>query len=117
LVISQKEMIHKHQLNVIEYEKQLSEYKKSDERNAALGIREAAVAERERNVEIETLKYQLSSEKESKLFAQQVTKDLVRNTHYRGSVYENRSTPMKDQYGSTTYANASYNSNTESKAE
>ncbi len=85
-------------------EKQLTEYLKFDNRNSSLEGREKAVAESERNLEIEKLKFQLASEKEKTDFTKQVAIGLVRNTEYRRVAFNNESNSGgRDQFGNQLF--------------
>lgn len=95
----------------------ISQYKKLDERNSQLEIREKAAEELERKIQIEKLTYQLAAEKESKEFSKSVALGLVRNVEYRRSLFDNTTEPDgKDQYGNTVYSNKSQNSTEKNEA-
>lgn len=70
---------------------QIAEYKKFDERNAAISAREIAVTESERNLKVKELEFQLASEKDKTGFAKEVALGLVRNTEYRKTIFDNES--------------------------
>lgn len=69
--------------------------------------REAAVVERERNAEIESLKVQLLSANNNTQFAKEVALGLVRNVEYRSNVLktENTSVPVVQPGGYTEMKN------------
>lgn len=73
---------------VLKQEETIKNYQKQDERNAKLGEREKIVSEKERNLEIETLKFQLAAEKEKTSFSKEVALGLVRNIEYRNHIYD-----------------------------
>lgn len=98
-------------------EKQIAYYKKLDERNNTLEAREKIVSDKERNLEIETLKFQLASEKEKSIFSKDVALGLVRNIEYRRSLFDSKNKPYIDQYGHTQYQNTSQNSDEKKVAE
>lgn len=67
----------------------IAEYKKLDERNAALEAREKACDTQERDLKVKTLEYQLQSEKDKTQFSKDVALGLVRNAEFRKSVFDN----------------------------
>lgn len=91
--------------HVTKLEATIADYKKSDERNAALEAREKACDTQERDLKMKTLEYQLQAEKEKTSFSKEVALGLVRNTEFRKDVFDTRSGPEgKDQYGNPQYA-------------
>lgn len=75
-------------------------YKKFDERNSTLMVREAAADEKERNFKIVSLEYQLLAEKDKTKFSMDVAMGLVRNTEYKRDVFNSKTGPEGvDQYG------------------
>lgn len=81
-------------------ESRIAEYQKFDERNAALELREKAVADKERNLKIETLEYQLAAEKEKTAHAKEVNNGLTRNIEYRKDMFSSTNQPGRWQYDS-----------------
>ena len=79
----QNELLVNNNLTITNLEKVISNYKNFDERNSNLEVREKAVAESERNLQIKKLEYELASEKEKTQFSKDVAMGLVRNTEYR----------------------------------
>ena len=78
------------------YQKQISikdemitQYSKNDDRNSNLDRREKDVSEKERNLKIQMLEFQLQVEKDKTDFAKSVALGLVRNTEYKRSLYDN----------------------------
>jgi hypothetical protein len=67
---------------------QIESYKQFDDRNAALDQREKDLVQREMNLGIEVLKYQLAAEKEKTQFTQSVAMGLVRNTEYKKTIFD-----------------------------
>lgn len=95
----------------------ISQYKKLDERNSQLEIREKAAEALEIKIQVEKLTYQLAAEKDSKEFAKSVSLGLVRNIEYRRSLFDNTTEPDgKDQYGNTVYSNKSQSSTEKNEA-
>ena len=76
-----------------EDKKTIEAYRKFEERNSKLEEREKAVAEQERNLKLQTLEYQLNSEKEKTQFSKEVVMGLVRNTEYRTTVFSSDHKP------------------------
>lgn len=72
-----------------DYVNEINQYKKLDERNAAIEARERAVIEGERNLQISHLQFQLSAEKSKAEFSRDLAMGLVRNVEYRNSIYSN----------------------------
>lgn len=69
-------------------ENTVNEYRKNDERNAALDAREQKVQEAERNLKIASLEYQLQTERDKSQFTRDVALGLVRNTTYRRHIFD-----------------------------
>lgn len=69
-------------------EARIAEYKKLDDRNAAIEAREDACALQERDLKVETLTYKLLAEMEKTQFSKDVALGLVRNTEYRKNIYD-----------------------------
>lgn len=87
--LEQVKKINEHnQITINDLNEKLDKYKKLDERNAGLEAREAAVIEGERKLEVDTLKYQLESEKEKVTFTKEVALGLVKNVTYRESIFD-----------------------------
>lgn len=91
-------------------EARLNDYSEFDSRNSLLEAREKTVDQTERNLKIETLEFQILAEKEKTQFAKDVALGLVRNTEYKRTLFDSKSTPMNDQYGNTQYPTATQNS-------
>jgi len=89
----------------------ISEYQEFDTRNATLEKREKDVSERERQAEIEKLKYELQTEKDKTQFTKDVTMGLVRNTEYKRTLFDTKNGPGGvDQYGNQHHINSSQSS-------
>ena len=71
-----------------ELNKQITDYKKFDERNAALEAREKACDIQERDLKVKTLEYQLQNEKDKTQFSKEVALGLVRNLEYRKNIFD-----------------------------
>lgn len=68
----------------------IQEYKKFDERNAALEAREKAASDMELKLELETVKFKLAAEKDKTDFTKQVALGLVRNLDYRKVIFDSQ---------------------------
>lgn len=86
----QEEALQSKNAAIAKLEKQVADYKKMDERNAALEAREKAVTDGERNLKVSTLEFQLTAEKEKTQFSKDVALGLVRNTEYKKTVFDTR---------------------------
>lgn len=116
-VKQQEELLKKKDLANLNLQQRIDEYVAYDVRNASLDGREKIIQEKERNLEIETLKFQLSAEKEKTDFSKQVALGLVRNMEYRKTVFDNESKPYQDQHGYTQYGNTTKNLDEKKSAE
>jgi len=85
----QNDQIGKLKETVDSLENTIREYREFDKRNSELETRLREVADKERNVKIATLEYQLNSEKEKTQFSKDVALGLVRNTTYRENIFDN----------------------------
>jgi septal ring factor EnvC (AmiA/AmiB activator) len=97
--------IHKYQLIIEEYKAKEAKYNE-------LGKREADVAAKERQIEIESLKNQLASAAGNAKFAQDVAMGLVRNTEYRKTAFGSMPIKQDSPGGYSTVASGG-TSNTE----
>jgi len=88
----------------------VNSYQKFDERNSGLDKREADLNEGNRNLKVETLKFQLLAEQEKTEFAKSVALGLVRNTEYKRTIFDSQSEPGKDQWGNYITTTKSQNS-------
>ena len=70
-------------------EAQVNEYHKLDVRNSALELREKEVAEKERLIELSTMKIQLEEANKRADIVINFTNGLVRNTSFRKTVFDN----------------------------
>lgn len=105
------ENINKKTFEIKNLHYEIEEYRKFDERNQQLEQREKDVANKERNLTIQQLTYELNSEKEKTQFSKDVALGLVRNTEFRKSIFDNTTEPGgKDQYGNQYYVNKTQNS-------
>ena len=98
----------------------IEDYKKFDERNAALEVREKELKEKEIKFEIETLTYQLAAEKDKTEFSKNIALGLVRNTNYRKAIFDSENPggyPMFDGQGNAHYPIATDRNYTETKTE
>lgn len=98
----------------------IEEYKRFDERNAALEVREKELKEKEIKFEIETLTYQLAAEKDKTEFSKNIALGLVRNTNYRKAIFDSENPggyPMFDGQGNAHYPIATDRNYTETKTE
>lgn len=95
----------------------INEYKKLDERNLKLDERELSILEMVQNSKVSELEYKLASEKEKTEFSKSVALGLVRNIEYRKDVFNSKTTPTIDQYGSTQHLSTTDNNNETTKAE
>jgi len=86
--IQREELVNKDK-TIQDLQEKISNYKILDERNKKLEEREMVVKEKERNLEIGKLKYELDSEKEKTMFSKEVALGLVRNIEYRKSIFDN----------------------------
>jgi len=68
---------------------ELEKYKQFDERNSSLDNREKELDKRENKLQVDTLTYQLQSEKDKTKHASDLALGLVRNTSYRKNVFDN----------------------------
>jgi hypothetical protein len=79
-------------------------------KHSLLDQREKVISEKERNLKIEELAYQLQAEKDKTDFTKQVALGLVRNTEYRRTLMDSVNDPWRDQYGNIMYSNKTQNS-------
>ena len=86
-----REQLDSRNLLIAKLEKQVEEYKTFDNRNTVLEAREKYVDDRERKVELETLRYQLISEQDKTNFAKSIGLGLVRNIEYRNNIFDSES--------------------------
>lgn len=98
-------------IKIKQLEEEIRKYMKFDERNSNLDTREKTLDEQEKELKIKTLEYKLESEQDKTKFAKEVALGLVRNSEYRRTLYDNVSSPGKDQYGNTVYSNVTQNQN------
>jgi len=83
---------------------EIDKYIAFDNRNSALDAREKELAQRELNLGLEILKYQLASEKEKTEFTKTVALGLVRNTEYRKTIFDSEAqAPFVDANGNWQY--------------
>lgn len=116
-VKQQGESLKKKELESLALQQKIDKYVAYDSRNASLDGREKVIQEKERNLEIETLKFQLSAEKEKTDFSKQVALGLVRNMEYRKTVFDSENKPYQDQHGYTQYGNTTKNLEEKKNAE
>lgn len=83
----EEQLVNRNQ-HVIKLEATIADYKKFDERNAALEAREKACDIQERDLKVKTLEYQLQTEKEKTQFSKDVALGLVRNLEYRKNIFD-----------------------------
>ncbi len=82
----------------------IEEYKKKDERNSELEAREEALKAGENKLQIDTLTFQLASEKEKTAFTKEVALGLVRNIEYRKNIFDSETqAPYQDNNGNYIY--------------
>ncbi len=82
----------------------IEQYKQFDERNTLLESREKDLETKEKAVEVETLKYQLQSEKDKTVFSQSVAMGLVRNTEFRKIIFDSENPGGNPVIDGTGYA-------------
>lgn len=97
--------------------KTIRAYHAFDERNEKLNERQFILDQKERQLEIDMLKYQLAAEKDKVKFSQELAMGLVRNIEYRESLYDNKIAPYTDQHGCQQYANTTVNAEKTKKAQ
>ena len=81
-----------------------------------LAKREAVVAERERQAEIEHLKMKLAAEESKTVFAKEVALGLVRNTEYRSGTFRGGSREEFDNHGCSRSLSSNENTSNTSQA-
>lgn len=79
--------VERHTKTIRDLQQTISEHNSLDERGRSLAIRESEVSAKENKLEIDKLKYELSSEKSKSEFVKEVSMGLVRNSAYRTSVF------------------------------
>lgn len=72
-----------------ELRKQLEELKAYKSKESYLNKLKEDLLEKERNLEVEKLKYQLQSEKDKTQHSKEIALGLVRNLEYRSNIYKN----------------------------
>jgi hypothetical protein len=83
----------------------IKKYGEKDSRNNNLDAREKAIKEGEIQLKVDTLEYQLESEKDKTKHAKELAMGLVRNTAYRKELFDTKTGPEGlDQYGNVQYA-------------
>lgn len=97
----QEESLASKNATITGLEKRIEEYVKFNERNLLLEAREKAVEEKERNLKLATLEFQLASEKEKTEFTKSVAMGLVRNSEYRKNIFDNEN--QTGYYNGTTW--------------
>lgn len=88
-----------------DYRKKESKYAELEKRELYLKTFENDLKDKERNLKIQELESQLNTERSKSEFMNAVTMGLVRNTEFKKDVFHNRSIPVADSYGGTTYHN------------
>ena len=90
-IITLQEHLNSRNLQISVLQEEVRVYQAFDTRNTTLETREKVVEDKERNVLIETLRYQLTSEQDKTVFAKSVALGLIRNSDFKTTVFSNES--------------------------
>jgi hypothetical protein len=102
---------------IFELKQSIEKYRRFDERNAALDVRENNLNESEILFKVRTLEYQLQAEKDKTEFTKDVALGLVKNTVYKKTIFDNTTTPLRDLNGNTRIDMTTSNRSEEERAD